>query len=233
MAIGLAFFHPQTDSNSEKAKLSGYVALALVLFVVIPFMIQRKLRKHKSGLFLQINKKRFGSLYLGLKTEEFNTIFCVFSFLLVRLFFVILTYSSESYPGILINLFMLLNNFNIIYIGWFSPYDTRAQNNIELFNSFMMQIVSYHLILLANLLPTPLQEYNIGWSIITCIGLFFTVNMGYMASLSLGTLFRKLYLQKLKKDTDKYKLQKLKEQEKEAGDPSNLIEVKFKKLDVI
>lgn len=198
MAIGFAFFHPKKDSNSEKAKLAAYLALAFVMFMVIPFLIQRTLRKHRYGLFLSFNKKRIGSLYLGVKTKEYNTIFCVFSFLLVRLFFVILTYSLEKTPGILVNFFMLLNNFNIIYIGWFRPYDTRAQNNIEMFNSFMMQIISYHLLLLANLLGTPLQEYNVGWSIIACIGAFFVVNMGYMVSLSLSKLFRILYLRRLK-----------------------------------
>ena len=126
MAIGLTFFHHKTDTNSDKAKLAVYVALALGMFIVIPFFIQRTLRKHRYGLYLTFNKKRIGSLYLGIKIKEFNTIFCVFSFLLVRLFFVILTYSSESNPGILVNFFMLLNNFNIIYIGWFRPYDTRS-----------------------------------------------------------------------------------------------------------
>ena len=138
MAIGLALFHPKTDSNSDKVKLAAYVAFALVMFALIPFLILRTLRKHRYGLYLSFNKKRIGSLYLGIKTKELNTIFCVFSFLLVRLFFAILTYSSESCPGILVNFFMLLNNFNIIYIGWFRPYDTRAQNNIELFNTFML-----------------------------------------------------------------------------------------------
>ena len=126
MAIGLTFFHHKTDTNSDKAKLAVYVALALGMFIVIPFFIQRTLRKHRYGLYLTFNKKRIGSLYLGIKIKEYNTIFCVFSFLLVRLFFVILTYSSESNPGILVNFFMLLNNFNIIYIGWFRPYDTRS-----------------------------------------------------------------------------------------------------------
>ena len=232
MAIGLAFFHPKTDSNSEKAKLAIYVALALVIFIVIPFLIQRTLRKHRYGLYLSFNKNRIGSLYLGIKTKELNTIFCVFSFLLVRLFFAILTFSAESSPGILVNFFMLLNNLNIIYIGWFRPYDTRAQNNIELFNSFMMQIVSYHLLLLANLLETPLQEYNVGWSLIACIGVFFVVNMGYMASLSLSKLFRVLYLRKLKNRAEKLTKQKLEEKEKEkekaAAEPLHLVEIRIK-----
>jgi hypothetical protein len=68
MVIGLVFFHPKTDSNSEKAKLAAYAALAILMLIVIPFLIQRTLRRYKNGLFLQLNKNRIGSLYLGVKT---------------------------------------------------------------------------------------------------------------------------------------------------------------------
>jgi uncharacterized membrane protein YjgN (DUF898 family) len=68
MAIFFVFFHPKTDSNSEKGKLAIQVALAIMILIVIPFMIQRTLRRHKNGLFLQLHKNRIGSLYLGIKT---------------------------------------------------------------------------------------------------------------------------------------------------------------------
>jgi hypothetical protein len=50
---------------------------------------------------------------------------------------------------------MLLNNFNIIYIGWYKPFDTKPQNNLELANSWMLHLVAYALLLLANLMPSP------------------------------------------------------------------------------
>ena len=96
----------------------------------------------------------------------------------------------EKMPGILVNIFMLLNNFNIIYVGWNKPYDSFSQNTLELFNLSMLDVFCYHLLLLANLMETPQHEYNVGWSIIACIGIFFTVNMGYMLSLSLRKLCR-------------------------------------------
>ena len=126
MAIGLTFFHHKTDTNSDKAKLAVYVALALGMFIVIPFFIQRTLRKHRYGLYLTFNKKRIGSLYLGIKIKEFNTIFCVFSFLLVRLFFVdwLVDFwdSVKTLLNVFLNLFyLLLGHFlhdGLIYFGF-------------------------------------------------------------------------------------------------------------------
>ena len=96
------------------------------MIFVVPYLISKTLKTHRYGLYLTINRKRFGSLYLGVKTKEFNTIFCVFSSLALRTCFVIITFAMWTMPGILINLYMMLNNFNIIYIGWYEPFDTHS-----------------------------------------------------------------------------------------------------------
>ena len=80
-----------------------------------------------------------------------------------------------------------------MYIICFKPYDTEAQNRIELANSFLLVVVAYNLLLLANLLPSAQLEYKVGWSIIVAIGMIFLVNMGYMMSLSLKQFFIKIY----------------------------------------
>jgi hypothetical protein len=79
----------------------------------------------------------------------------VIEFLAVRFLFVVITFALARYPGILVNVYMLLNNFNIIYIGWYTPFDTKAQNNLELANSWMLHLVAYTLLLLVNLMPNP------------------------------------------------------------------------------
>jgi hypothetical protein len=79
----------------------------------------------------------------------------VIEFLAVRLLFVVITFSLARYPGILVNIYMLLNNLNIIYIGWYKPFDTKSQNNLELANSWMLHLVAYTLLLLANFMPSP------------------------------------------------------------------------------
>jgi len=44
-----------------------------------------------------------------------------------RLWFVVLTFTMMPYPGIVCNVYMFMNNLNIIYIGWFHPYDSKQQ----------------------------------------------------------------------------------------------------------
>jgi hypothetical protein len=183
---------------SNRAKIAIYSVLSLLIIVVIPAQIVRTLEKYKFELELDQNKTIIGSLYKGVRTTNVFTVYCVFSYLLMRFSFVLLTFTLEKMPGILVNLFMLLNNFNIIYVGWHKPYDSFAQNTIELFNLSMLHVLSYHLLLLANLMETPEHELMLGWSIIACIAIFFIVNMGYMLSLSLKKIFRQLAIRLLK-----------------------------------
>ena len=129
----------------------------------------------------------------------------------------VVTFTMEKMPGILVNIFMLLNNFNIIYVGWHKPYDSFAQNTIELFNLSMLNVLSYHLLLLANLMETPEHEYLLGWSIIACIAVFFIVNMSYMLSLTLRKLFRQVAIKLLKIKRDR--LVKKIDQRKNAMQP--------------
>ena len=135
-------------------------------------------------------------------------------FLAIRASFAFITFTCRKVPGILVNLFIFFNNLNIIYIGWFRPYDTFAQNRIELANFWLLQMLAYNIILLANLLPTPELEFIIGWSIISFIGLIFIVNMGYQLSLTIPKTFRSLYLKLLKWKRNKL-LKKLKDSRKE------------------
>jgi len=108
------------------------------------------------------------------------------------------------YPGILANMYMLLNNFSIVYLGWFRPFDSQGQNNIELVNCWMLHMIAYSLLLLVNLMPNPETEINLGWFVIAMVGLLFLINFGYMMSITLRGLFRKLYLMKLKRDHERW-----------------------------
>ena len=129
MKIGLLFYlsiGEPPETNTDYLILITYIAAALVMFFLVPLCIQRTLRKHKNGLYLTYNRKKFGSLYLGINTKEYSSIFNVFIYLAVRLSFVILTYALIKVPGILVNVYMLFTNFNIIYVGWVRPYSTNA-----------------------------------------------------------------------------------------------------------
>jgi len=73
---------------------------------------------------------------------------------------------------------------HIIYLGWYTPYDTKNQNNLELCNSWMLHMAGYTMILLANLMNGPHEELNVGWGLISCIGLIFIINFSFMMTLN-------------------------------------------------
>jgi hypothetical protein len=117
----------------------------------------------------------------------------------------------QTMPGILCNVYMLLNNMNIIYLGWYQPYDTPNQNMIELANSWMLHMAAYTLLLLVHLMPGPEDESTVGWGVIAVIGLIFSVNLANMLFWTFKDLCRSLYLTYLKFKHDRREKQRRKE----------------------
>ena len=197
-SIGIFLFYFGLNSKNIRKGSSIFnfmlqTALSIAIFLVVPYMFYKILMRHRRRLRSQEIQQKYGSLYLGIKTKQLGTVLHVFTFLTLRFLFVIFTFSLSKYPILLINLYIWLINFNMMYIICFKPYDTEAQNRIELANSFLLVVVAYNLLLLANLLPSAQLEYKVGWSIIVAIGMIFLVNMGYMMSLSLRQFFIKIY----------------------------------------
>ena len=111
--------------NKPSLKKVIFNCIQVVLFVfAIPALFLWLLCKNRDRLLLKKNKDRFGSLYVGVRIKQMSEIFCVFEFMAFRLWFVVLTFTMMPYPGIVCNIYMFLNNLNIIYIGWFHPYDS-------------------------------------------------------------------------------------------------------------
>lgn len=179
--FGLVFYRLTARPDKPSVKELIFHGLYIAVFLVaIPICFLWLLVKNRNKLLLKKSKDQFGSLYLGIRIKEMITILCVFEFLAFRFLFVVLTFLLVPYPGILCNTYMLLNNFNIIYIGWFHPYETRTMQFVELLNMWCLHFVCYCLILLCNLLPSPEFEMNCGWFVIGLVCLIFFFNFCHM-----------------------------------------------------
>ena len=133
--FGLLFYRLGAKPDKPSVQELIFQGLYLAVFLVtIPILFLWVLVKNRNKLLLKKNKDQFGSLYLGVRIKRMITILNVFEFLAFRFMFVVLTFLLVPYPGILCNSYMLLNNFNIIYIGWFHPYETRTMQFVELLN---------------------------------------------------------------------------------------------------
>lgn len=190
------------------AKITVMSFATLALFIIVPVVFLLVLLRHRPKLRLKSNKERFGSLYLGVRTKKLSALLQVMEFLAFRFFFVLLTFTLQKVPGILVNVYMMLNNFHIIYLGWVRPFDTAAQNKLELINSWLLHMICYCLLLLANLMPNPQNEMNVGWAVIAMLGLIFLTNFGFMVILTIMKVFRQVYLWKLKRDMQKRQIAK-------------------------
>ena len=63
-----------------------------------------------------------------------------------RMLFVLSAVFLYSYPAIQVQLYILINLSEALYIMYFKPFDTRAANKIESFNQITIMVVSYLLL---------------------------------------------------------------------------------------
>ena len=212
VTIGLFYFQLQRSKTKPSPSKIGLISLgSSVLFAIIPTIFLAVLLRNRSKLRLKESKERFGSLYLGVKIDQLSTLLQVMEFLAFRFLFVVFTFTMSGVPGILVNVYMLLNNLHIMYLGWVLPFNTQAQNKLELVNSWLLHNVCYCLLLLANLMNSPENEMNVGWAVIALIGLIFLTNFGFIALQTLSQVFRKIYLWKLKREAKKRIAQMIKD----------------------
>ena len=95
---------------------------------------------------------------------------------------------------------MLTNIIYAAHLGYADTNDTPLARRMEFFNEIGLQMITYHLALFPLCLTLESEEM-LGWSMIGFVCFVFLVNMIIMIFLAILALKRKLYLNKLKRDT--------------------------------
>ncbi len=65
----------------------------------------------------------------------------------------------------------------MIYLGSVKPFDKPYMNYLEIFNEATILVVSYHLLIFSDYVPSTLIKYYFGYSIIAITSLNLFVNM--------------------------------------------------------
>jgi len=188
MTYYLMITHSENKPSTKKLALISIGAL--ILLVVVPLIMYFALKRNRQKINKQETQKQIGSLYQGVQSDEWTHLLQVFEFLGFRLMFVVLTFSLQKQPGILVNTFIFFNNINIIYIGWVEPFKERSKNLLELANSWVLNLICYCMLLLVNLTPGPEYEFGVGWFMIGLVGLIFVINLTFMSFKSLKGICR-------------------------------------------
>ena len=160
-AIAVAWFLGMTDF----LRFSLNSALSLVL-IAAPFCILWVLVSNKDSLMDRETKAKYSTMYDGIKTESNVTVSYTFVFLARRLAFVLTVILLQKYDFFKVMIFLWLEGFYVIYVGWYKPHVESVYNMTEKINESVLLLVGYIMFLNTDYLGNQLIRYYLGWCII-------------------------------------------------------------------
>lgn len=207
-------YTPNFDSVGNGIGMGFAVfSLALLSFLALftPYFLWRKHLLLRTRRF----ESRFGSLYLGHKTndEVGPKLFQTF-FIARRLLLAALVVFANDYPGSQILVLTMSLTVQLIYIGLARPFEAEWLNRLELHNEYLLQVSCSFILIYSDglmLMPNPgYPEYDeklpdidakfdLGWCHVGLLGLLVAVNLNVMLTVQFHGIFRKLKLCWLKR----------------------------------
>ena len=155
--------------------LSAFLVLGyplLVLFVVFCF-------RHK--LHQPNWRSKIGSFYDGINiNKSMMSIYYYPMFLMRRLLFVLLPIIFEGVEWHQIQSLIFVNLFFTMYYYNVQPHLEPNRRRVEMFNEFMVVILSYHLMTFTHFLNDVATQFMMGYSFIFALCLVLFLNVAYM-----------------------------------------------------
>ena len=193
------------DFINSKASINAIVCILLLTMIsIIPFIFMRILYKKRNILHKRRVRKKFGSMYLGIRTKNSIEYSYTMVFLLRRMIYAILTATCLQNPNICIHIFLFSNIMYLVYFNYARSHDTDISRRIELMNEISLQLITYHLALFPLALTLD-DEEMFGWSMIGFIFANFFLNLSIILMITISAMKRKLYLRGLKNKHEKRK----------------------------
>ena len=72
----------------------------------------------------------------------------------------------------------------LIYLGHVKPLQTKLSNTIEIMNEFLIDIITFHLLLYTDFVPETTIKFNIGWSNVALISISMFINLNIVCYFS-------------------------------------------------
>ena len=199
----IAYDRLKTTNNESEPTSALQIAIAgaiIALLNVCPFAFCAIGVKYRTRLDESDVKKKFGTLYNGLKAKNNQAIGYSIVFLVRRSLFVAITFSLFGKPSIQIHAMIILTLLQISYIGFSDLHETGNSRRLELTNEFFFIVISYNFLLLSGLAAHDYAIRNmIGEFIIVQLSYLLVLNLLVILQASLSSLFQKCYLKMLKR----------------------------------
>lgn len=115
----------------------------------------------------------------------------------------VITFNLDATPGIQLVLVNLLNLFCCVYYGHFRAFNTKLKRCLDGFNELLLTVVTWHMILFTQFVHNSETQYQVGWSMIYCIGLNGFINLSiflWFAGRVLFLIGKRLYNEVMKEE---------------------------------
>ena len=120
---------------------------------------------------------KIGNLYAGYRTDRPYIEFYSLVFFIRRSLFIVISFTLLKYPGIQLMVFLQLNVFYIIFVGYMNYYKRRKHKTMELFNEILLLTISYHLLILYHIVTKESARDQLGTSIVVIMSFLLAVNI--------------------------------------------------------
>lgn len=135
----------------------------------------------------------WGELWEGVRTQnKFQAVYYLV-FTLRRVIYCFISFILTDYTIFQAQSLIACNAIALIYAGQFQPRISRFANRIELFNEFIVGMVTIHMLYFTNYTPKPEFQYTAGYSMIFFISLIILVNL-VIIFLKTGHAMKLLYM---------------------------------------
>ena len=161
--------------------------MLLFPFFTVWFIFEYEHRFHEHEF-----ERKFGSFYEGIRLDSKMALQWNSFFTLRRL---ILAYTSIwllEYPGIQIQITLLITLLQILYLSLVQPFKDKFLNKVEVFNEITIMLVCYHMFLFTSYVPSPEIQIDVGYSAVAMVLMNVLVDMGIILKQGLGDFYEKI-----------------------------------------
>ena len=98
-------------------------------------------------------------------------------------------YALYDYPTLQLILFMWINLITTMYQGYFKPLLNNFDNQLNLFNEFMVSSMAYTSVIFSEMAKSEEEKYFFGWVLIFLISSTFMINMVIVLLITIKKVF--------------------------------------------
>ena len=156
----------QIDFSNSSSQLSSIISILFIIgCFLLPYCAIYILFKNFKSLGKRKFYQSYGSFYLNTKIEK-KALFFIWIFLVRRFLYALIIVNMQNYPGIQLISSMLLSYFTLIYLVIVKPIIGNIDFFFELFNEFMIYIITLFSYTFSDLLEDPILRYEIGFFLV-------------------------------------------------------------------